>query len=214
MLVTNLTAAYYRLDGRVGLAPSGTATISDTDWGSAELRANVNGLLRRAAAKIDSPPTGYVIADDGTIADPTSRTAAAGVLASARYDPGTRTQKTIDSATAADLDSANLAATFVAPASGVVIVRLSALAGADGAVNGYWLVRENAVEVARSSAGFYTAAVGDTRVTVELKITGLAPGSVHTYTWGHVSNASGQPFKTTYGDTGGGNPAVIEVLAA
>lgn len=69
MLVTNLTGAYYRLDTDLGLEPNSTLTVTDAAWANAELRANVSGLLRRGAIGIDTPPDGWYVDADNSIAE-------------------------------------------------------------------------------------------------------------------------------------------------
>lgn len=131
------------------------------------------------------------------------------LLASLSYAPGADgTIHSHNTNTLTDVDATNLAITFTAPASGIVLVRLSAVIEVVTSSLKRWGLRESTTTLAET---IITANVNmsDCRMTAVFKLTGLSAGS-HTYKWAHRS-ASGSIIMIggpTYG------AAVMEVWSA
>ena len=146
--------------------------------------------------------------------------AAAGPLAVTQYDPSSTVAHSTTSATAVDIDASNLAVTFTVPASGAVLVSLNALFRQSSETwLGGWSLREGTSEVAAAYSvmeGWTAAPTGvhqsNKRLTYRRKFTGLTPGASLTWKW--AAKTSGGMSTTTYGLSGGGQPAVMEVWAA
>lgn len=101
-----------------------------------------------------------------------------GVLASHTYSAA---DKSTTSATIVDIDAANLAITFTAPASGKVIVDITAHFGHFGSSGGLTLfLREGSTTLA-TCVPIPAATLFDYIGGPQFKITGLTPGSSHTY---------------------------------
>jgi hypothetical protein len=120
------------------------------------------------------------------------------------YAPGSDTAIGTSSGSDADLDATNLSCVFTAPASGNVLVKLSALTNAQGSA-GYWTVREATTNL---GTAYVTAFSGAFRGAAEFYITGLSAGS-HTYKWGYY----GAGGMIVYGGPTFGK-AIIEIWAA
>lgn len=102
-------------------------------------------------------------------------------------------------ATFAVIDSTNLKITFTAPSSGAVLVELSALTSGPTAPN---YVRWSLFESGTMITGSERQALNSTGsiiipVTTKHVITGLTPGSSHTYTWGWAVSAGGTTIYAT-----------------
>lgn len=136
-----------------------------------------------------------------------------GILAVTSYAPGTPASPSTSSTTAVDVDATNLAVTFTAPASGQVVVTLSALMNPPSATGGYktynWCIREGSTTLADHIVrGSQEATPSDIMCQVSLVLTGLSAGS-HTIKWGHyVSGGTGKIYAGT------GDAAVMTVFAA
>jgi hypothetical protein len=134
-----------------------------------------------------------------------------GLLAANRY--ATATTYTTTSTTPVDVDATNMAVTFTAPASGNVLVILSAYRDSvgGGGGNNYWGIREATTNLAGSVIdrdGF------GTYLTIQFLITGLSAGS-HTFKWAYAKNGGTERINvgvgtgvTVYG------PAVMSVWEA
>lgn len=141
---------------------------------------------------------------------------AGGLIGINVYHPSTRQLYSTTSATFADVDATNMAVTFTAPASGNVLVRLSAWCDLATASWFYWALRESTTNlgtptvVARgSSQGF---------ATIAFYLTGLSAGS-HTYKWAFATDGtSGQAGRIWAGNGNSSGqesgPATMEVWAA
>lgn len=114
------------------------------------------------------------------------------LLAATIYNPGSKQALTTTSTSFVDIDATNLAVTFVAPASGVVFVRLEAESrNATSCQNVYWNLRDSGGDVSGTSAQITTSAsfVASTRM---LYVSGLTPGNSYTWKWGwRVSGGTG-----------------------
>jgi hypothetical protein len=115
------------------------------------------------------------------------------------------------SASFADIDATNAVVTFTAPASGNVLVRLSALQSGDGAKIYYWGLREASSDVGTPWRVGNGSAAGVSAVGT-IRLTGISSGS-HTYKWAHRLATSGGTGTGIYaGPTWG--QIVMEVWAA
>lgn len=130
------------------------------------------------------------------------------LLASLSYRPGSDVQTTTTSATFVDIDATNLAVTFTVPASGAVLVRLTAITASTGAFAQYWGLRSGSSDVSNSE-GFVKDLAAAFRVVHAVKITGLTPAASLTWKWAQRT-ASGT-MTTRYGTLG---PATMEVWSA
>lgn len=133
------------------------------------------------------------------------------LLAVLAYAPGSDTTiGTTSSATLVDVDATNLALAFTAPASGNVLVRLSAVGGpTSGGPAIRWGVRESSSIIAGpllvdpigiTSARYYSAA---------FYITGVS-GGAHTYKFAHACSSN---TTAVYGGPTFGK-AVMEIFGA
>lgn len=178
---------------------------------------------KRAAADVPTPAatkvtvffddTGAVKKKDetGAVADLASgaQSGSSALLAVTSYNPGTLATYSTTSSTSVDVDAVNLAVTFTVPASGRVLVRLTALGSKTGTGSAFWQVREGAAVVS-----------GDMQVTngtitsvfaVPFLIVGLTPSASLTYKWGYHRDSSATATVYAGGIAG---PAVMEVWAA
>lgn len=135
-----------------------------------------------------------------------------GALAYVAYNPGTMSSYTTTSLSVVDVDATNLAVTFTAPASGKVLVTLSACGGGSGAANDsvMWTLQEAAATVAGPQNAQCGNGNANPTVSMSFVVTGLTASSSHTYKWG---------WKTTVGTNigrmyaGTGFQAVMTVTA-
>jgi hypothetical protein len=143
------------------------------------------------------------------------------LLGTTAYNPSAGTGRYPDgfyfttSTTFADVDATNLRVTFTAPASGDVVVVLSAYAKADGTGTNYarWNLREASSDI----AGTDMRLVGEisSRHTARAAVGGLTPGSTHTYKWGHaVSGGTGTARLYVGAGSTGYGAAIMAVWAA
>jgi hypothetical protein len=147
-------------------------------------KEGTSGVAHSSGDKVAHGP----FADDAT----------GGALGYTAYTPATN--YTTSSTTAVQVDATNLAVTFVAPSSGRVVVQLSALCAGPGSPNyGEWSLFESGAQIAGTIRQFLNSS-GTLIMTVSTLhvVTGLTPGSTHTYTWGWRVSA---PAATIYGAT-------------
>jgi hypothetical protein len=131
------------------------------------------------------------------------------------YDVNTSGDETTSSATLADVDATNAAVTFTAPASGNVLVRLSASASPGGTANAFqtWGLREGGSDIAGGIAESIAVrcAVASTEqytgVTKVFVLTGISAGS-HTYKWSWAQSSGTGTMRAN-----ASSPAVMEVWA-
>ena len=141
----------------------------------------------------------------------------AGTLLALKEEKAAHTYSTTSS-TLADVDATNMAVTFTAPASGNILVRLTAycdIAAAAAAPFGRWSLRESTSDIAGAGGSViraHSATVGaDNTASVVFKLTGVTGGS-HTYKWSYAVTDNATLFRILVG--AGGNdqpPAVMEV---
>lgn len=142
----------------------------------------------------------------------------AGIIACTAYNPGTLVTYSTSTATVADVDATNLAVTFTAPPSGKVLVRLSALADLSSATSSalYWGLREGSTTLAGLAQAINSRA-GLQYSNVVVVVTGLTPGSSHTYKWAFATNGNPGPVGHIYSggetDSNHGGASVLEVHA-
>lgn len=149
----------------------------------------------------------------------TYRPSALVLLAKKVYNPASPVQLSRASNSAfADVDATNLAVTFVAPTSGSVLVRLSALCFTSAGSH-FWNLRDGSGDIVGTRAEINSIASRN-RFTATLSKTGLTPGTSYTWKWGYA-NAGGT--HTIYAGDDGSSPqdagsdvgaAVMEVLSA
>jgi hypothetical protein len=123
--------------------------------------------------------------------------------------------KSTNSATFVDADATNLAVTFIAPASGNVLVRLSGMAdiGSDGTF-ALWNLRDTGGDIA-ATAGGVTRLAQSHYASRPITITGLTPGTSYTYKWGFATSNVSHASRILIDDgTGVAPPAVMEVWSA
>lgn len=116
---------------------------------------------------------------------------------------------TTTSTSLVDVDATNLSVTFTVPASGAVLVVLSAACREPGGNNVFFGLRVASSDVAGSTTNV-TANAGMTRPYVAIKVTGLTPGASVTYKFAFRCDAGTAAIWT--GPTRG--KAVMEVYAA
>lgn len=129
-----------------------------------------------------------------------------GLLAATQYNPGTFVQYSTTSTTLVDVDATNLVITFTAPASGAVILVLSAMtANSSASQITYWSVADLEALLINGPSRI------DLRGVYRVRVTGLTSGTSYTYKW---------RFRTTGGSTGyitaggGYGSALMEVWPA
>lgn len=122
------------------------------------------------------------------------------------------TLTTPSSASFSDFDAVNLAVTFTTPPSGNVLVRLTGTADAGtGSDNVYWALRESTTEI--GSQLIHGLVSSPRALSAGVYITGLTPGTSHTYKWAGRAAAGGAETSRLYtGPTFG--PLVMEVWDA
>lgn len=136
------------------------------------------------------------------------------LLAQKTYNPSSATAVTTASTTPNAVDATNLAVTFIAPASGSVLVRLQASANlVSGSLGGIdWGLLSGGTQLGAMS--YVTASTVGLRCFQTIPVTGLTPRQQYTIQWAHASESGSTTVRTVYG---GGNavgsygPAIMEV---
>lgn len=133
-----------------------------------------------------------------------------GVLASTTYNPAGNATPTTTSTTYVDVDATNILVSFRAPPSGKVRVTTSLYArnNTGGQVVKFNL-REGSSDLTGTGQSVTDASTG-ARIAYEATVSGLVPGSVHTYKLGW--RAVGGTASCSYGGTDVG-PVVMTVVA-
>jgi hypothetical protein len=146
------------------------------------------------------------------------------LLAVCQYAPGTRSTYTSNSTTLAAMDAANLTVSFTAPASGAVLVRLSAWVDAPSTAVQvvFGLTDHTTTTTLYGSQMYVMATTAPGAYSVPQRITGLTPGTAYQMDWALASNTGSSTVSvfvrgitgTTATTTNIGSPAVMEVWAA
>lgn len=133
-----------------------------------------------------------------------------GMLVAPTVDTGSNVTSVSTSLT--DIDAVNYAITFTAPASGNVVVIMSGTAQLDTSTGKlyYWGLREGSTDLqAKTIDDSFGTGVYHYRA-VRFYITGLTPGSSHTYKGAHKRTTG-----ATFGIVGGSDdPRILEVWEA
>lgn len=176
--------------------------------------AGPTGATGPAGATGATGPSGGPTGPTGP-AGPTGPTGATGptgtgsLLAIAQNTAGG--SKTTTSATQADVDATNAVITFTAPASGNVLVRVTVTANTDATANAncFLGLRESTTNVVNKTFAQQSQLYGtiEQLVVWSAYISGLTPGSSHTYKLAFASNSS-EPFTLRASAT---NPMILEV---
>jgi hypothetical protein len=179
------------------------------------LTAYTSGATTGTITRGQEGTTGVAHSSGDKIAHgPTAANMAAGIIGYKAYNPGTLASYTTTATTATDVDATNLAVTFVAPPSGAVKVNFNALAGISS-TNGqlYWGVNEGATSVIDKQVDGLNSTSVNLSLTASVVVTGLTPGSVHTYKWSwRVVTGGASPTGRMYaGDVAG--QAIMDVQA-
>jgi hypothetical protein len=187
----------------------GGSVATDAIWDAAGDLAVGTGA--NTAARLAIGTNTHVLTSNGTTA---TWAAPAGGNPMLAYVANTAGDQSITSATLAALPT-NIQVAFTAPASGNVLVRLSATAGATNTNSAYqsWAIREGgstligAVGESIAVRQMDATAEGLLGVSKTFVITGVSGGS-HTYIWWAANSASGGTFKAN-----ANTPAVMEIWA-
>lgn len=182
-----------------------------TNW----QRLVVPGVEGIAASGTASSST--YLRGDGSWATPSGGTALLGVT---QYAPASKATYTTSSTSYVALDTTNLTVTFVAPASGQVLLRLGAT-GSNATGWQSWAVLTHGTSTLVGKAMFrnYSDA-GQPFATQEQVIGGLTPGNTYTWDWAQATgNASFSVSTYAMGATSPTQaspaaPAVMEVWSA
>lgn len=146
----------------------------------------------------------------------THAAAASSLLAVNVYAPGSAVIYNVTSATLSDVDATNMVVTFTAPASGNVLVKLSAWCDMGTSAWLWWSLREATTNL--GNPVMVIGANGAAHVSISIYLSGISGGS-HTYKWSAADKHDGTDARIIVSD--GGNtttqifpPAVMEVWAA
>jgi hypothetical protein len=120
---------------------------------------------------------------------------------------------TTSSATLGDVDATNAAVTFTAPASGNVLVRMSAGIGVDAAQTGFFGIRESTTDVGIKRFVMNGTTPPIIRSTAEWLITGISAGS-HTYKAAFCVNGGATLSIFQEAAAAGNGALIVEVWAA
>jgi hypothetical protein len=169
-----------------------------------------------AVTKLVFPNGTLGIASHVATYTPATPSAVAGqILALKVYAPASQTILSTTSTTFADVDATNAVVTFTAPASGNVMVRVSAFADT-GAGAYFWGLRESTTDQTTATTRVVRSGGQTNYVSVPMYLTGLSAGS-HTIKLSHAVTA-GVTGRIIVQDgsvaTSKWGPLVIEVVAA
>lgn len=141
------------------------------------------------------------------------------ILAETRYDPATIATYSATATTFADLDATNMAVTFTAVGTEVLVTLEALVHCEDGGTILQWNLRDAAGDLAGTDHRMFggagsggTADVADQkRVHLEHRVTGLTAGTAYTWKWGFAREAAagGGTCRTYAGGVAG--PAIMRV---
>ena len=106
-----------------------------------------------------------------------------GLIGLTAYNPAANTTVTSTSSTVSDVDATNALVSFVAPPSGIVLVRLTALQTSISSSGYYWGLRSG------TDTPVFMAGLGATtsiaKMAVPGRVSGLTPGTTYNWKWCH-----------------------------
>lgn len=204
--------------------------IQDSGYGISNLRDRANHTGTQAGTTVDAATTaarGTVeLADSAEVAAGTSTTTVVtpadvktmvtpgAVLVTKIHNPGSTSTFTHSGGALTTVD-ANLTVTFVTPASGQVVVRLTARFATSASSSPTWGLMESGSQIGGLTilGTAYNTASAYRLATVDIPITGLTPGSSHTVAWAwRQTAATTQTIKA--GQTNGDEGAAVMVVTA
>lgn len=188
--------------------------------------------IRDTASDMLVAGTGVTLTKDdpgNTVTISASGGASGGLLGYTSYNPTAITTYT-SSGSSADVDATNLTITFTAPASGIVLIALEAVASmtsSSASGEGMWSLRTgttNVVGSARSVLKGTAATASRQRIRTSIRLTGLVAGTSYTYKWAYRAQdgfsvntqiVCGTPSGPEFSGTGTAvGPAIMEAWAA
>lgn len=207
-----------------GTYPNPTVAAKDAAAGTASMRTLGTGAQQAAAGDhkhgagdittgaflvarlgTGTPAAGtYVDGGTGAWTNLPAGGGGSGLLVAKSYSAA---DKSTTSFSLVDVDAVNLAVTFTAPASGRVIVRLSAVSQGPSS-GGLWGVRNGTTDVIW---GMASAGAVVSPISRMFLISGLTAGNSYTYKWGFAAAETGTLGLLCTGSKG---PAVMEVWSA
>lgn len=112
----------------------------------------------------------------------------------------------------ADVDATNLAVTFRVPASGMVMVVLSATSGGASSPQIFWNLRDSGGDITNSARWIHQAGGAAVFMAMPIFMSGLSAGTEVTWKWGwKVSTGTGYLYKGV-GTTAYYNPPTMQVF--
>ena len=171
-----------------------------------DLEGNLTNAIQQFATPTDMKISANLGASDS------GSSSGGGLLTAITYNPASTTSLSTSSATFVDADATNLKVTFTAPASGQVLVRLTAARTSSGTSPvQYWNVRSGGSDIA-GTGGVISATTTRSRNSHAVIVSGLTSGNSYTYTWGHMVTGTTATSTISVGSTDG--PATMEVWSA
>lgn len=185
------------------IAPAGSDPTSAT--GEIVRVTNRSTDTLTIARTQESTSARTVVVGDRIYVAPTGKTMTDADIAIPNYKSWAQDYNITSTATAPlqDIDSTNLAVTTDPVPGTALVVWLTAIAGAPTTSALFWGLKESTSNVGDGPkyVAYYNSTTILVRVTVPIIVTGLTPGSVHTYKWAaYVASGTGK----TNGATGAG----------
>lgn len=199
------------------LADNKIVKVTSGAWVAGDMTTSVRvedegGSVVAAANALNFAGAGVTVTDAGSNeALVTIPGGGGGVLAVNEYSASSN--YTTTSSSFVDLDATNHKVTFVAPASGNVLVMLNGFVEPGTSTTVSFNLREGAADVAGTARGVAYSFGGQVpRVIAVIPVSGLTPGNSYTYKWGWARTfGSGGP--TFYNKTSENNQASMVVFA-
>lgn len=136
-----------------------------------------------------------------------------GLLRMVSYNPGTIASYSTTSATPVAVDATNLAATFTAPSSGTVLVKMSGLNSQSTSTNyTMWTLLDGATEVTGARVQVVASSTTQDFRIVATTVSGLTPGASYTFKWAWLVSNTATTARIYAGGVAGN--AIMEVWAA
>jgi hypothetical protein len=172
---------------------------------------------------LTAPGSAASAGSNGKVAD-SGHAHPSNLLAIVQYAPSTRSTYTSNSTTLAAMDATNLTASFTAPASGAVLIRLTGYVDAPtSAVHTVWGITDHTTTTTLYGVQMYVmGTTSPATYSAAQRITGLTPGTVYQMDWALASDTASSTVTvfvrgltgTTAGTATQGSPALMEVWAA